>query len=340
VGKYSKLSGKRYWDVLIANNDIDARLFSPQDNHEVQKKLFEKYVSTVGIETDAYCNRICSYCPNSFFDRRSGFKPMDMVRFRKILADLKEVSFDGRVTLNLFNEPLANKNIIEYIQITRQELPKVRISTNTNGDYLNDDYLRQLAAAGMDDLYVTLQVEPNKGYNDEDRLEHLIKFYQRQKTTPKVRLFESGKRIETRYDAHGITVEVFCRNFDTPELGNSRAGKIKSLNIPKRTWPCLRPFREISIANTGNVFPCCQFPPELPSYQDYFSGSAGKESTLFEIYTGKMFSSFRKSLFLFSPKSDVCGICSERICTIDNHDQKLREQIAADMLEATGQKLT
>ena len=49
------------------------------------------------IETTTHCNRRCSYCPNSVFERGSkeNTQLIDTALFRKIIDDLAEMGYKG-----------------------------------------------------------------------------------------------------------------------------------------------------------------------------------------------------------------------------------------------------
>src|SRR4030042_666457 len=51
----------------------------------------------IDIETTTLCNRRCSYCPNSIFDRsiKKNEKTMHTKLFKKIINDLKIIKFTG-----------------------------------------------------------------------------------------------------------------------------------------------------------------------------------------------------------------------------------------------------
>ena len=56
-------------------------------------------ITCITIETTTYCNRRCSYCPNSVFERSSkkNTQLMNPALFRKIIDDLAEVGFKGQL---------------------------------------------------------------------------------------------------------------------------------------------------------------------------------------------------------------------------------------------------
>ena len=50
-----------------------------------------KQIRLIEIELFSYCNRTCSFCPNSFIDRLSFNELLDIKIFKKIIKELKSV---------------------------------------------------------------------------------------------------------------------------------------------------------------------------------------------------------------------------------------------------------
>jgi MoaA/NifB/PqqE/SkfB family radical SAM enzyme len=81
---------------------------------------------------------------------------MDDSLFRKIIYDLAEMGFDGRLSFHFYNEPLLDDRIIQFISFSRSELEGARIHLFTNGDLLTPGRIRQLIAAGTNLIRVSL----------------------------------------------------------------------------------------------------------------------------------------------------------------------------------------
>ena len=86
--------------------------------------------------------------------------------FDSVLSSLKEINYDGRISLNLFNEPLASKNIYTNITKIHKKLPNVTLSLNSNGDYIkNLDTLKKLEKSGLKEILITLHTPKDKKWN-------------------------------------------------------------------------------------------------------------------------------------------------------------------------------
>ena len=82
---------------------------------EDMRRFFKKQLLLVEFETHAHCNRTCSFCPNSFLDRRDKSKLMPEPLFRNILNNLAAMDFSGEIKLQRYNEPLANDIIFTRV---------------------------------------------------------------------------------------------------------------------------------------------------------------------------------------------------------------------------------
>lgn len=92
----------------------------------------------VEVETTTYCNRRCTYCPNSLFDRglRQNESLMPTELFEKIVRDLGANNFCNQFSPHNYGEPLADKRMPDLLEFARDAMPLARIAMYTNGDFL------------------------------------------------------------------------------------------------------------------------------------------------------------------------------------------------------------
>jgi cyclic pyranopterin phosphate synthase len=107
----------------------------------------------VAIEISTFCNRTCSYCPNSTNPTPKNFMSMDV--FEKCLDRLAEIDWSGPLDYNRYNEPTADKRLPDLVRRTVERLPKALPRIITNGDYLTPDYVQELIDAGVVNFSVT-----------------------------------------------------------------------------------------------------------------------------------------------------------------------------------------
>jgi MoaA/NifB/PqqE/SkfB family radical SAM enzyme len=87
----------------------------------------------VEIETINRCNGVCEFCPvNKKVDPREK-KVMTLDLFRSIISQLRDMDYDGGLSLFSNNEPLLDERIVELSEYARNALPKARIHMYSNG---------------------------------------------------------------------------------------------------------------------------------------------------------------------------------------------------------------
>ncbi|MEZ5582396.1 MAG: radical SAM protein [Candidatus Competibacteraceae bacterium] len=131
------------------------------------RKYFEWGLPTrrfvqVNIETNTICNRTCHFCLYGVKDEVPA-NPMPARLFFKIIDQLAEMKFVGRISLFSTNEPLTDKRIYDFIRYASLMLPSSCHSLVSNGDLLNTERLDRLFDSGLDLLLINSY--------DEDALE-------------------------------------------------------------------------------------------------------------------------------------------------------------------------
>src|SRR3989338_4041002 len=113
-------------------------------------------ITSVEIETTTECNRRCSHCPNSTYTRSNYL--MEESLFRKIIDELSETGFNGKIFPHFYGEPLMDNRMPDLIAYSKSRLPASRLILHTNADKLDEVVLKVLIEAGMDKMVIT-------GYN-------------------------------------------------------------------------------------------------------------------------------------------------------------------------------
>ena len=67
-----------------------------------------------------------------------------MSLFDKILFQLKDLDYTGRLSFSGFSEPFMHSKLNEIIQKITKELPNARSEIVTNGDYLKLDTTKKI----------------------------------------------------------------------------------------------------------------------------------------------------------------------------------------------------
>ncbi len=225
----------------------------------LRRRVFPVF-SELAIETTAYCNRRCSACPVSVAPRpKDG--AMDDALLDKIVTELADIRYSGRIALHFFNEPLADSRIVEKVRMLARRVPKAYVEMNSNGDFCTRDLIQDLFEAGLSYLVLT-------AYTDNA--------YARLKTIYDQLSWRQQRRIALR------RAPVF--------IGN-RAGTLDHLSVPESLHAdCFQPIYKLVINYKGEALICTS---------DYSSksvmGNVAHQSLL-EIWRGEAFEKARTIL--------------------------------------------
>lgn len=304
-----------FFERLTFNNDLNTLLLLGKDCQKIptdhKKLLFKQYVEIINLELSSFCNRKCNYCPVSDSLRSKEQSIIETNMLEKVIAELKAIDFDKRLSLNLYNEPLENPLLVEQILKLRTALPRVYISFNSNGDRLTYEKLTNLKNAGLNQMTITLHPPANQLDSAEKKL------YRIKKLLTKLRVdFENFELTKEKilsqesieFLSLGVLVRIQWVNWNVK--GSSRGGSVESMVKREhvRNLPCAKPFREFTIYYDGTVTPCCEVFYDANN-KTIINGNVATQ-TIFDVYLSKSLSHFRKSVFDFSEKTGVCRHCT------------------------------
>lgn len=230
--------------------------------------------SNVEIEINTDCNRKCSYCPNSV--NSSIRKNMKKDVFQKIVDELCNLTFTGRISYHFYNEPLLCENIGLFVSQVKEKLPKCKQVLYSNGDKLDKELFLKLLKDGVDLFVIT-----NHNKLEDIDLHPFCKVY--------ASLAENSKKHV-----------VYLTGKDL-QLTN-RGGTLSSLGTNnKLNVPCYMMESLIVIDVEGNVI-CC--------FEDYYKkmivGNV-RETSLLNIWNEKSYVKLRKDVS--QGKRFVSSIC-------------------------------
>ena len=287
--------------------NMDARHLKELTDPQEAAALFKHSVRMVEIEVSSYCNRKCWFCPNATYDRMSDNKLMSAEMYSSILRQLASIGYDGTITYSRYNEPLADKMILERIAEARRMLPDAQLHTNTNGDYLDLEYVEQLYAVGLRSLNIQIYL------GNKERYDHAKIKAAGDKTLKRVQLPHTlvrdtpGEWYEQRLHYRDMSIRLYGRNFETG--GTSRGGEVPIHMDYQRTSPCLIPFWAVYIDHDGSTVPCCNFRSDIPAHADYVIGKLTQKPDLFLQYASRFAANFRASLIKDGVKEGLCSNC-------------------------------
>lgn len=309
---YWYVSKSEFWAYFL-NSRNAKKLLTKNVSVDERVQIFNEYVTIVNIETSSYCNRSCSYCPVAYHGSRNQ-RLMDDELFEKIVAELKAIDYRGIFTLSLFNEPLADRDILHRAAHIRRECPCSYIRFNSNGDYLDKDFLNELGRSGVNEMLITQHMNEGEVYTDQLALEKIDKFFKRMNMDYKVKKIVPGHNVTCDMLWNQMRLLVVTNNWEID--GNDRGGEVKQLSLEQRTAPCCTPFREMTIDVDGNVRFCWN------AYinTEYMANVADKQ--LVDIYFSDEMVEIRREHLSWGTKKGICRGCS----TEDNADIRTKEQ--------------
>jgi hypothetical protein len=313
---------------------LHAAQLRPATTPEAQAEVFKRGVRMVEIEVFSYCNRKCWFCPNATFDRTGENQLMPPALYSGILDELAGIDYDGMITYSRYNEPLADEVIIDRISLAHRRLPKARLHTNTNGDYLTLPYLERLYDAGLRSLNIQLYLGNNDLYDHQATQARGRQTLRRVPLPATVVRDEPGEWFEQRLEFRDMAIRMYGRNFS--HNGTSRGDQVNIHRRYVRTAPCLMPFWSVYVDFNGAVVPCCNFRSDIAPHKDYVLGDLSKGDTLFSVYASAAAASFRASLLDEQVKGGLCRNCHFALEPVNDDQRALMARLHAEAAVAPG----
>ena len=305
--------------------------FTEAPDRETAKRLFSESIMNIDLELFSYCNRRCLYCPNAFIDRISTNNYLPGNIYQMILRDLVEINFSRKITLNFYNEPLADPITPRTCQELRELLPASFLRLNTNGDYLGKSSLAGMRDAGLNHLMISLHVSKTVDWDDEKVKFRAEQIYDRIGIRPDEVKFIPGRQYHAAIPFDRMRVEVVQGNYS--EYGFNIGGLMKHIPAPsERTSPCDEPFRSMTITYNGGLTACCRIRADAPDHQPYVLGNLADYESIFEAWANEHHAAWRKHLVGFNPKAAPCNSCVAS-CLADTQEERTqREQVEAEAM--------
>lgn len=288
---------------------IGTDAFSQPLNDQAAKDLFAKSVKRFEVETHSYCNRRCDYCPNVVGDRLGDNKRMADHIWDMIISNLADISYPHNMVFTSYNEPLADRIIIDRVRQARENLPRARLMIYSNGDYLNAKYLEELAAAGLDYLHVSIHTRHGGVYSEVSALNSIFKLGRRLALPMNFKSVKAGQFIVAQVPHPRVEIEVRAINYW--QHGTDRGGLIESMKKPAvRTLPCYFPFTHFHVGFQGTVVPCCHIRSDNDMHKPYRYGTLDEFGSIFAAYASRVATEWRRDLISTQAKKAPCNTCS------------------------------
>jgi MoaA/NifB/PqqE/SkfB family radical SAM enzyme len=272
-------------------------------------RLFGEQVELIEFETTSYCNRTCSFCPNSIIDRLSEKLIMPEATWQAILDGLREVEYSSTIVWSRYSEPLSERRILERVRQVREAAPRARICINSNGDYLDADYLRELEESGLDRLWVDIYFPDDEVYDLDKATLYHAKFLKRTNRTGT--MVATAPELSYKIASDRLEIVTHVRNVAAMKAMDlsDRGGLVQIARQTVREAPCYAPYKHLVIDWDGSIVICCQLRSDSASHQDGVVGKIGTDGiTLMDAYL--RLAGWRNSLREYGKKDKPCATCN------------------------------
>lgn len=230
--------------------------------------------------------------------------------YYRIINQLQEIDFAGRISPYLMNEPLLDKRLPELIAYTRERCPESWIAINTNGDKLNDAIADSLFDAGLNSLDINAY-DSTKQY---EKYVALAKRLEDRRGDIAFRLGYSNPAFNGTNLARTTKI-VNCRNMafwssefrakrGTPDMQN-RSGNVPGARYIAEPLPlgCPRPFQQMYINHIGEALLCCN------DWRFEVIMGDTATSSLVEIWQNHKYQAYRDKLQQKNRSMTLCKSC-------------------------------
>lgn len=312
---------------------ISPKHFKKQEDIEVMKKLLRRSLLRVHVETSAFCNRRCGFCPNSEGSRIENKQQISDSIYLKILEDLKTIEYDKLFGFHQYNEPLADRIILTRIAQAREYLPEANLAIHSNGDYLDREYLEAIEASGLNTLNISIYGPNNGEFIDSFIMRKMAALANKLGLEFDVIYEYSGSRYLWATDFRNMKLQLMANNYWVN--GYNRGELVEAGPTIKRTSPCFYPFQDLTVDWRGNILPCCNVYPDKPEHEKWIVGSLSDGRSVFEHYASSELVNWRKNLISFMPQGSPCETCSrlEYVDMANAENIDFLKSISADLFE-------
>jgi radical SAM protein with 4Fe4S-binding SPASM domain len=247
--------------------------------------------SIIEFNITGSCNRNCSFCPVSdpavYTKTNTG---IEIQLFEKIMNDLKEINYSGKILFSAFSEPLLHKEVEELIATAKKILPNVRLEMVSNGDVLTTKKLKKLFDSGLDTINISM-------YDGAHQIEYFTKMRE------EANIHEDGVVLRRRYfenGNYGITISNRSGLINSNEFRDENEVSITELPLKQQ---CYYPFYMILVDYNGDVLLCPH------DWNKTLKFGNLKNEKLFDIWKGKVLNSVRKKLSSSDRNFGGCKAC-------------------------------
>lgn len=242
------------------------------------------------IETIAYCNAACVFCPYPQMKRERGV--MDMGLFLRIVDQARLIPQITSVCLTGLGEPLMDKHLFERLRVVRECCPQVDLIVYTNGSLLTVEKARRMREIGVNQLYVSLNTTDKEKrqqimrLDDFERVATLLEEFIPESAPMQVWVKAIMSKDLLEADEHEAFTKRWGKN-SFMHLEGNWAGQMWQMRIHPKT-ACVRALSQIMVLWDGQVSLCC-----FDGEGEVILGDL-KTQTIKEVFNGELATSYRR----------------------------------------------
>jgi len=301
-----------HWSHFLSILDRPTLEHDPSLDQAGKRALFKRNITLVELEPHAFCNRTCSFCPNSTIDRLTVKTALERPLYESILNDLKAIEYDQMLRFARYSEPMADDHIYDMVAMARRHLPKADIDIVTNGDYLDAEALNRLREVGLSVLRISVYMRKSVAWSVANAEEEIGRLAKRIEIEP-VWDQPTATTVGAVFPYSGVKIVVYSHNFD--ETGYDRGQLIERLvdHAYVRQSPCFLVFSNFTVDFNGKVMPCCNLRSDHQEHQPFVLGDlSDRRTTIFDVYANRISTEWRRGLAGVGDKQAPCNTCKQK----------------------------
>jgi len=263
---------------------------------------FPKYIM---IQTNAYCNGKCIFCPYVDVSTEISQGIIADNLFRKIVDECSSYNDVERIMPYLMNEPLMDKNIVKRINYIKSKSPLASVHILTNGSLLTSQLALELVNSKLDWIGISIHgiyqstIQNTMGLEPETTLNRICNFIEMAKNSKRnienfvmiTFLKHKNLSLEEKEEILEFWQNRGIRRINYFEGPISRAGNVKNLLKVKHNSICgcnsIWTNDMIHILYNGDVILCC-----MDWRKEVLLGNI-KDKSIYEIWTSEKYSYIR-----------------------------------------------
>jgi len=266
------------------------------------------------IEFNIYgtCTRRCEFCPISLDSFKKTSNSLDVALYEKILNDLSEINYDGKILFSGFSEPLLHKRLADLLRITKKKLPSSIMEIVSNSDLFDRVDVKSLFSAGLDTMSVSVYDGPEQLKSLQDW--KMAKGFSDKEVILRRRYLENGN--------YGMTISNRSGLVDSNKYRDQNENKINELPLKAK---CFYPFYTVMVDYNGDFLLCPH------DWKKQFKVANLAEQNIWNVWSGKHLMSARRKLGKADRRFAPCITCDVKgdVVGSENYDAWAKSNLTA-----------